>query len=222
MEIVRLLISGNGSLLMNNPVSMRGAASDRMERGGKKIPLPRDEALSKLYVLPSGQLYAKSDWFREAGLIAASEVKDPSRKGRATMTRRFASSVFLVTDHCPLFRNGHNGSKPVPITSADTDWEIDTRRVVVQRNGILRSRPKLTDWSCEVQFEYDPELNQPELILAVMRNAGKYPGVGDYRVGKKGAFGRFTVELLNGSETKSAPKAKATRKSRERELVTAK
>jgi len=200
MEIVRLLITGNGPMLQNNPVSMRGRTSDEVERGGKKIPLPYDEARSKLYALPNGQLYAKSDWFREAALIAASEVKDPSRKGRATMTRRFAASVFLVSDACPLFRN--NGSKKKqPITAKDTDWEIDTRRVVVQKNGILRSRPKISDWACELQFEYDSDLNEPHLIEAVMSHAGKFPGIGDYRVGKKGPFGRFTVKLLkNGKD----------------------
>jgi len=82
MEIARFEISSNGPMLMHNPVSMR-ANSGEMERGGKKIPLPYDEAKAGLYVLPDGQLYIKSDWFREAGLIAAADVKDPSRKGRA-------------------------------------------------------------------------------------------------------------------------------------------
>lgn len=196
MEIVKFLVTSNGPLLMNNPTSMRGGASEKIERGGKKIPLPYDEARAKLYALATGQLVAKSDWFREAGLIAAQEVKDPSRKGRATMTRRFSASVFLATEYCPLFR-ADNPKKP--ITTQDEDWEIDTRRCVVQRQGILRSRPKIDNWCCELSLEYDPETNAPDLIRQVMEYAGKYPGVGDYRVGKKGPFGRFTVKLLNGN-----------------------
>jgi hypothetical protein len=70
----------------------------------------------------------------------------------------------------------------------------------VQKNGILRSRPKIDNWACELQFEYDPDLNEPHLIEAVLSHAGKYPGIGDYRVGKKGPFGRFTVKLLNGKD----------------------
>lgn len=193
MEIIRIAITGVGQLLMNNPSSMR--AVGKVEKAGKHIPQPYDEAKSKLYVLPSGQLHVKADWFREAGLAAASEVKDPTRKGRATMTRRFSASVGLAVENLSLYR----ASKPQkPITNADDDWEIDTRRVVVQRNGILRSRPKISDWGCELQFEYDEELIEPNLIAIVMQNAGKYPGVGDYRVGKKGTFGRFKAELLNG------------------------
>jgi hypothetical protein len=194
MKIAKFAISSNGPLLMHNPASMR-ASTGAIERGGKKIPLPHDEAKAGLYVLPSGQLYVKSDWFREAGLIAASEVKDPTRKGRATLTRRFSASVFLCTDHCPLYR----ASDPKkPITSDDENWEIDTRRVVVQRNGILRSRPKIDNWGCVLELEYDEDTMEPTLIAAVLQNAGKFPGVGDYRVGKKGAFGRFSVQLLNG------------------------
>jgi hypothetical protein len=196
MKIAKFVITGSGGLLMHNPAGMR-ASSGEIERGGRKIPLPYDEAKAGLYVLPSGigQLYVKSDWFREAGLIAASDVKDPTRKGRATLTRRFSASVFLTRDHCPLFR----ASDPTkPITDKDEDWEVDTRRVVVQKNGILRSRPKIADWRCVLELEYDEALMQPELIVAVLQHAGKFPGVGDYRVGKKGPFGRFEGELLNG------------------------
>jgi hypothetical protein len=200
MKIAKFAISSNGPMLMHNPASMR-ASGGEMERGGKRIPSAYDEAKAGLYVLPSGigQLYVKSDWFREAGLIAAADVKDPTRKGRATMTRRFSASVFLTRDYCPLFR----ASDPTkPITDKDEDWEIDTRRVVVQKNGILRSRPKIDDWRCVLELEVDEAL-MPDLgtILGVLQYAGKFPGVGDYRVGKKGPFGRFTAELLNGVDS---------------------
>src|SRR5262245_56884799 len=105
MKIAKFAITGNGPLLTHNPVGMR-AQSGEMERGGRKIPLPYDEAKSGLYVLPHGvgQLYAKSDWFREAGLTAAGDVRDPTRKRGGMMTRRYSASVFLVKDYCPLFR----------------------------------------------------------------------------------------------------------------------
>src|SRR6516225_8652833 len=187
MQVVKMLITGVSGILMHNPVAMK-RGGEELQRGGKKIPPPLDEARASLYALPSGQLYIKTDCFREAALIASSDIRDPTRKGRTTMTRRFAASVFLSSEHCPLYRPGGT-----PITNADEDWEIDTRRAVVQRNGILRSRPKITDWSCIVEFEYDDTI-EPNLILATMMQAGKYPGVLDYRVGKKGPFGRFTAE----------------------------
>lgn len=196
MQIATFDITGNGSLLMHNPASMRNAAGGELQRGGKKIPLPYDEARAGLYVLPNHQLFLKSDMFREAALIAARDIRDPSRKGRATMTNRFAASVFLCSEHCPLFKA--NGSGEGPLTDADDDWVIDTRRVVVQKNGILRSRPKITDWKCELPFEYDDEVISPDIILQVLQASGKTPGVGDYRIGKKGPYGRYTVALANG------------------------
>jgi hypothetical protein len=193
VQVVKLEITGVGSLLMHNPASMRKPEQDKLQRGGKKIPEPYDEAKAGLYALPNHQLYLKSDMFREAGLIAAADARDPSRKGRATMTKRFAASVFLCSEHCPLFRA--NGKANVPITDSDEDWEIDMRRVVIQKNGILRSRPKITDWRCVLEFEYDEEMIDPGVILQIMQGSGKTPGVGDYRIGKKGPFGRYTVAL---------------------------
>jgi hypothetical protein len=209
MQLVKLKVTGVGSILMHNPESMRGGDdAGVLQRGGKKIPPPYEEAKAGLYVLPNGQLYIKSDAFREAGLIASSDIRDPTRKGRTTMTRRFSASVFLVTEYCLLYR-----PEGKPITNADEDWEIDRRRVVVQKNGILRARPKISQWACIVEFEYDEGTIDPNLIMAVMAQAGKYPGVLDYRVGKKGPFGRFTAELANGFDFTANGKEKKGAKS---------
>lgn len=197
MKVAKFAITGIGPMLMHNPTGMR-AQTGEMERGGRKIPLPADEARNGLYVLSHGigQLYAKSDWFREAALTAAVDVRDPTRKRGGSLLKRFSASVFLVKDYCELFR----ASDPtVPITDKAEDWEIDTRRVVVQKNGILRSRPKISDWRCVLELEYDSVVMEPNLMAAVLTQSGRYPGIGDYRVGKKGPFGRFSVELLNGA-----------------------
>ena len=192
MSVVEIKVVGIGSILMHNPAGMRSQTGG-MQRGGKRIPEPMDEAVAALYSLPDGQLYIKSDAFREAAIIAASDVRDTTRKGRATMGRRFAASVFSSKETFPLTRP-KNGK---PITSNPKDWELDIRRAVVQKNGVLRARPKITDWSCIVEFEYDDEIIDPSMIVDIVAMSGKYPGVLDYRVGKKGAFGRYTAELVN-------------------------
>jgi hypothetical protein len=194
-KIVEFAITGVGAILMHNPEGMR--ATQAIERGGKKIPTPEEEATAGLYALPDGQLYIKTDAFREAGLISAASIRDPASRGRRSMTARFSASVFLTQEHCRLYRATNNKR---PITKERKEWEIDTRRAVVQRNGILRSRPKITDWWCILPFEYDEQVIDPLLIDAIMNGAGKYPGILDYRVGKKGMFGRFTVQLLNGKK----------------------
>lgn len=205
MSIVKMRVKGISAILMHNPLAMRKGGA--MERGGKKIPEPYDEAVASLYVLPDKQLYIKSDAFREAGLIAAADIRDPTRKGRTTMTRRFAASVFLSTEFCRLER-----PDGTPITSADSDWEIDTRRAVVQKNGILRSRAKVSNWECDLEFEYDYDTIEPYLVTEIMNNSGKYPGVLDYRVGKKGPFGRYAVTIIDGGNGHAEPTTRKTRR----------
>jgi hypothetical protein len=198
---------------MHNAASMRGG-DEPMQKAGKRIPAPLDEARASLYALPSGQLYIKSESFREAGLMAAKDIRDPTRKGRSNMEKRFASSVFLSQEFCPLYRNSGNNppimSTPEPkgLEDRSAEWIIDRRRVVVQKQGILRSRARIDDWMCPLEFEYDEDTIDENLILAVVHQGGKFPGVLDYRVGRKGQFGRYTAELAsNGFDFLEAEKA---------------
>lgn len=196
--LIKLHVEGVGQgLLMHNPAGMAAAASegDKPQRAGKKIPKPEDEALASLYVLPeSNQLYAAGDWFREASIIAAKEFRDTSRRGRATMQQRVTANLFLSELYFPL-ANMDTGK---PITSDPDDWEMWLKRVVIQRQGIVRARGLIHNWACDVEFEYDNEAISPDEIAPIVNAAGKFPGVGDYRPGTKGPFGRFRVTELNG------------------------
>lgn len=195
--IVKLRVEGVGmGLLMHNPSGMAAAPSDdKPQRSGKRIPRPQDEALASLYKLPgSNQLYAAADWFREASLLAAKDFKDSTRRGNATMVQRMTANMFLSELYFPLERIGTGK----PITSDPEDWEMWLKRVVVQRQGIVRARGLIHDWTCNVEFEYDTEGIDPAIIASIIHAAGKFPGVGDYRPGTKGPFGRYQVVELNG------------------------
>src|SRR5258708_34038900 len=109
MAIVSLRIKGVSPLLMHNPVGLMKTGGGPATKVAKAIPTPLDEARAGLYRMPNGQLFVPSDAVREAGNIAAADVRDPTRKGRATMTRRFGASVFQSTEYFPLFRAGENG-----------------------------------------------------------------------------------------------------------------
>jgi len=172
---------------------MRTGGDTELSRGGKKVPTPYDEARAGLYRLPNGRLYVASDAVREAGNLAAADIRDPSRKGRASMTKRFSSSVFLTTEYFPLSRSTEDGSLGAPITDSDDDWEVHVKRVVVMKAGIMRGRGLVRDWACEAEFEYDPDTIDTNIIAAIINQAGKYPGLLDYRPGKKGPMGRYSV-----------------------------
>jgi hypothetical protein len=190
MKIAKFKITGNSPLLMHNPASMRG--NQGAQRGVTEYPAPYDEAKAGLYVNGGHQLYLKSDAFREAALTAAKSFKAP--RGRGTLVNTLAAAVFLCSEHCLLVRP----DSTVPITDADADWEIDIRRVVIQRGGILRARPKITNWQCILELEVDDEIIKDlGLLEQVLSASGKFPGIGDYRVGKKGPFGRYAAEAHN-------------------------
>ena len=205
-KIVKIGVECVGQgLLMHNPAGMVSAGDEAAgpSRAGKKIPKPHDEAVTGLYVLPeSNQLYASADWFREAALMAAKEFKDKARRGNATMVQRFSASVFQSELYFPLVT-----AEGKPVTNADDDWVMYLKRVVVQGNGIVRARPLITDWACTVEYEYDSEAITPAVIAPIMHTAGKFPGVGDYRPGKKGPFGRFKVVTVDGGAWEPAQPA---------------
>ena len=198
-KLVHMRIEGVSPVLMHNPAgSMKVAGGDQqLERAGKQIPAPEVEARNGLYVSTEnpGRLYIPSDAVREAALIAAADFRDPERKGRTTLTRRFGASVFLSQVEFPLFR----ADSGKPITDAEDDWTTFVKRVVVQRNGVMRGRAQVSNWATEVEFEYDEDGIQVGLIVATVNRAGKYPGLLDYRPAKKGPFGRFKVTHWEGS-----------------------
>jgi len=86
-----------------------------------------------------------------------------------------------------------------PVTDSEEDWEVFVKRVVVQRQGVMRARPLIREWAANVEFEYDDGMIQPPLICAVINRAGKFPGVLDYRPGVGGPYGRFHVVSFEGS-----------------------
>jgi hypothetical protein len=70
-------------------------------------------------------------------------------------------------------------------------WQVDIRPVVVQRNRILRARPRFDEWALEFGIvNNDPTIIHPDTLKKILEDAGKYYGLGDFRP----EFGLFTVE----------------------------
>jgi hypothetical protein len=86
------------------------------------------------------------------------------------------------------------GKKPI----AATDYVIDTRRAVVQKQGILRSRAKIVlPWWLEFILDWDeetlPQKFPDSLKEDILPSGGRVIGLLDYRPEKRGWFGRFKV-----------------------------
>ena len=76
-------------------------------------------------------------------------------------------------------------------------YEIDTRRCVLQRQGILRSRAKLPQWRLTFTLQWETSLlgdDFDESLLPILLTIlGERIGIGDFRISHGGSFGKFRV-----------------------------
>jgi len=180
MKVFRII--GISPLLTNNPSSMK-----RVDEGigTKKIPTPEDEAAAKLYRDDNG-FYILSEAFRSA-IIGSGGGASGKKIGKFSAASRVSAGMFTVEPHATLL--DPQTLKPL------TTYQIDTRRAVVQRQGVLRSRPMFTPWAVRLPVEIDTDFVTANHILELLNLSGKIAGVGDFRPQRKGTFGRFKAEL---------------------------
>jgi hypothetical protein len=189
LQTITIKIVGRRPLMMHNPASMQGGgASPKL--GRKNIPTPEVEAEASAYRMEAkngkGQLYARGDWFQGALRKGASGL----RIGKVSAKTVLAAGLMVTEERCPIYYP--KTGKPIH------DYVIDSRRAVVQSQGIIRSRAKLEEWACSVVCEYDDEILTPNHIEQLFNRAGQYGGVGDQRPGAPktpGPFGVFTASI---------------------------
>lgn len=182
IEMVTYRMTGISPLLQNNPEKMVRKTGDSLSK--KTLPSVEEEAEKSACRLPSGQLYIRTLAFR-AALLGATTGK---RLGKMSAKTILSGSVFVAHETAPLIH---------PTTEEPIhDYEISVLRAVVQRQGIMRARPKIDKWACDVTFEVDRDfLSDNEVLTQLLADAGRLKGVGDYRPEKSGMYGRFEAEI---------------------------
>lgn len=135
-----------------------------------------DDLESYLYRDGNGMICLPGEYLRQAIIMAAKFKQDP-RSPRKSAMDLFKAAVVSLTDLAPL------GAK-------EPDF-LDRRRVMVQRQGITRTRPAMnTGWKAEIELMINlPEYVNETLLRQVLDDAGRLVGVGDFRP----TYGRFTV-----------------------------
>lgn len=135
-----------------------------------------DNVESYVYRNEAGVICIPGEYLRGAIVTAAKFRQDP-RSSRKSAMDLYRAGVISMTQLASLGR--------------DTwDYE-DSRRVVVQRAGITRTRPAMrAGWNAEfVLTVLTPEYIAPTDLHAVMTQAGTLIGVGDFRP----TYGRFAI-----------------------------
>ena len=179
---VKVEIAGVTGLLMNrfgeDAEAAVGSGTRPTFSGDKGTP--RDQASKKAYADQDGQLYIPgANIF--ASIINAGIFHKVGKKQLTTAKTSLIPAGCIVEDLiCPL----------------GTDkWEVDSRSVVNPSTSgrMMCHRPRLDQWSLSFTLNIDTTVFDPKLIRAVVDDAGKKIGLGDFRPQRKGPFGRFVV-----------------------------
>ena len=179
MKNITIRVESVTPLLMNSP---QGMIPNPGPTTRKSIPSPADEAEMGAYRNVYGNLCFPTAAFRGATLGAAKGRK----VGRSFLTSVLAGSLFPYDEMTNLMDT--QTGKPLE------KYEVDTRRCVLQgKSAIMRSRPKINQWTADVHFEYDEEFVDEEIVREMLAIGGRSVGVGNYRPEKRGPFGRFSV-----------------------------
>lgn len=135
-----------------------------------------DDLESYVYRNPTGDLCIPGEYLRMA-IIGVAKFRQDPRSPRKSAMDLFKAGVVAIEPLCSL------GVK---------DWSyVDQRRVMIQRNGITRSRPAMeTGWKVDFLIQVLlPEYIPAEILNEVIQGAGKLIGIGDFRP----TYGRFQV-----------------------------
>jgi hypothetical protein len=144
-----------------------------------------DNIESYMYRDAKGDVAVPAEYFRQTIIHAAKFKQDP-RSPRKSAMDLFKAGIATIGELCSL------GVK-------EPDY-MDQRRVVIQRNGITRTRPAmLPGWKCAVSLQVLlPEYISPAMLNEILQYAGRIVGVGDFRP----SFGRFMVTGFDVIELK--------------------
>lgn len=162
-------IRGIAPLLMNK-YSMEENEQEEAKRRDAQRDYARD-ADKALYKNEKG-CFAPSSWVEASLRETAKEFKG---KGRGSLKNTVLSSVFIEPEEIPLNKETYDA--------------IDRRPAVIQRQRIVRSRPRFDSWELEFVVNYDEKRINKEVLKQILTEAGMVKGIGDYRP----KFGRFEL-----------------------------
>lgn len=167
-------IRGTSDLLFHRWSNEEVAGKAAAVKGG--IAKKTDNVESYVYRNGNGEICIPGEYVRQAIIAAAKYRQDPRSPRKSAMDLVKAGLACLT----PLASLGVK------------EWDyLDRRRVMIQRNGVTRTRPTmLAGWTCEVVFTILlPEYLDEDFVHDLFVQAGRLIGIADFRP----TFGRFSV-----------------------------
>ena len=169
VKTIIVTIKGKSALLMHQfPLGPVEAIDMKPKEEQAEIAAYRDPDTEELYI-PGVNI--------QRALVAGATY---TKKGRATLAKLAAATLMVTPERVSL------GTK---------DFKIDSRAVVIKatRGRIVRHRPRLDEWSCTFELEYEDTLLKEDQVRKIVDDTGQRVGLLDFRPACKGPFGRFMV-----------------------------
>jgi len=177
---IKIKDAGNG-LLMHSAASME-------EQSAKKNPAKEydkvEEAKKVEYRNDKGQLYVPARCIKAAILNAAAWYK----VGKQSAKQVIAGCTTITPGEVVL-----KDVKGKPMTQ----YKIDVRPVVIQRNRILRARPLIEGWTAEFEIIYNENVIGTKFLnefRKIIEESGQRIGILDNRPQKYGDYGTYTLQ----------------------------
>lgn len=168
--ILDVEITGTRPLLMNAPTAIGVVASTKKSSNYD----PKERAEAVLYKDSNENICIPEMNVLGTLRDAAKDHKAPG-KGRRSLKQYILSGIRITPDMIPI---------------TPQEWTIDARPVVIQRNRVMRWRPKFENWTLKFGIEIiDPGTISPTNLRNVLEDAGKFIGICDFRP----LFGTFSV-----------------------------
>jgi len=177
MKKIEVEIEGTSPLLMNSPQAMLEPEADVKSKRDKYVP--KIEAERVAYRTKDKKLYVPAAAVKASMLNGASFKKS----GKYSLKQFIAGSTRVIS------KKGDG-----EIILDNQDYEIDLRTVVIQRNRVVKARPRLDAWKLGFIIEYNDSLITADAIKPALEDAGQRIGLLDYRPQKGGEHGTFKIK----------------------------
>lgn len=172
--IARVRIRGSSAMLFHR---WNAEAVDEKAKAAKGSKAKKtDDLETYVYRDDDNNLCLPGEYLRMSMIEAAKYKQDP-RSPRKSLKDLAKAAIISLTDLASL-------------GTQQWDYE-DKRRVMIQRNGINRTRPAMkAGWEAEFELMVNlPEYINSTLLNELVTEAGRLVGVGDFRP----TFGRFQI-----------------------------
>lgn len=177
METYKATIQGISPLLMNRPSELIAEKSKERKTGNETN---EEQAKKKLYEI-NGTIYQPATHLQGCLIEAGKHLKVMGKgSSKATYSKIVGYAVEV---------------NPFEINHKRTKWETFSVLAVNPSTGrrILLNRPMLRDWELDFEVTFDDTEISQEILKQLFDIGGRIVGIGDWRPGKKGRFGKFQV-----------------------------